>query len=225
MSMISIHSFDLWGPIVDATELGKRKVELYRQIAVDRNIDPEVAKKVIADYQGLIDGESWATGKRKGEIINALEGVVGKSGLPINYDGVFQEDGLYVMDEILNAGEGVIVLTSKPASWLKENLPSELGERVGEVYHGDKSDPNTFIEVIGNESAQGRHVISHTADELPELIAALGTGLFDERGLIYINRNNSNTPEQVLSRGITRYVNNLKDVGYLNLLNPTEVAQ
>jgi len=208
------HSFDLWGPIVDAAKLGQKKIELYRQLAADQKIDPETVEKVIADYQGLLEGQHWATGERKGEIIDALQGPVKQAGLDVSYNGTFQEDGLYVMQEILDAGEGVIVFSSKPAPWLKENLPREISDRVGDVYADKKTDPEAFRRVFDSESRRNRRVISHTADELPELEAAVKSELFVKQGLIYVNRNDSNPPEAVHSKGIGVYVNDLRDVGY-----------
>lgn len=212
-----VHSFDLWGPIIDADKLGQKQIELYRQLASEQKIDPETVEKVVADYQGLLEGQPWATGERKGKIIDALQCPVKQAGLEVSYDGTFQEDGLYVMQEILDANEGVIVFTSKPAPWLKENLPREISDRMGDVYADKKTDPEAFRRVFDAESRLNRKVITHTADELPELEAAVKSMLFEKQGLIYVNRNNSNSAEIVLVKGIGRYVNDLRDVGYTNL--------
>lgn len=220
--IVPVHSFDLWGPVIDAKLLGERKINLYRDWMSDEPhpIDEEHTthmNQVIADYQALIDGEAWALGERKGEIINALESVVRASETPINYDGVFQEDGLYVLNEILDAGEEAIIFTSKPAPWLKPNMPKEISERLGEVYADKKTDPEAFKRVYAAEASRNRQVITHTADEMPELEAAVKTGLFQKEGLIYINRNNTNGMDTVLAAGVGQYVNSLQDVNYTRL--------
>jgi hypothetical protein len=53
-------------------------------------------------------------------------------------------------------------------------------------------------------------VVTHTADELPELLAARR----HVPKLIYVNRNNSNARELVLRQGIQMYVENLREVPY-----------
>ena len=70
----------------------------------------------------------------------------------------------------------------------------------------------------------GNHIVSHTADELPELVAAKKSGLFHPDGLIYINRNDSNSSEQVKSEGIIRYVDDLRTVNYVTLTNKTSLS-
>ena len=60
-------------------------------------------------------------------------------------------------------------------------------------------------------------MISHTADELPELVAANKSGLFPSRNLVYVNRNESNSKEKVQNAGIDWYVEDVRDVDYLGI--------
>ncbi len=218
MSKQRVHSFDLWGPILDTMKLGQQYIERYRQITANQNSSLDIIEKAISEYEAWMRGEDWALDD-KSRICAAVEEIVENSNLPLDYNpDLLQQDGLYVMDEILNAGEGVIVVSSGKAPWLKSILPSEISDRMGEVYLGKKTDPETFFKIFKSEAGEGRQIMSHTADELPELETALETGLFFPQNLIYINRNNSKTSQQVLDEGIGKYVNNLIDVGYTHLL-------
>ena len=60
----------------------------------------------------------------------------------------------------------------------------------------------------------------HTADELPEMEAAVESRLFSGTNgkTIFINRNNTVTREQARNAGIDRYEDKLTDVGYTTLI-------
>ncbi|SRR3989344_2643464 len=216
-----VHSFDLYGPIVDSKALSEQSIGLFQEIAEEEGISPEEAAKIVSDYRALARGEPGTTGERKVPIINALEDPLNRHPelLP-DYKVTFQEDGLYVMREILEAGEGVIVFSSKTPAWLRENLPEDIGARIGEMYGDRKHRPEAFQKVYSAEGALGRRVITHTADELPELEAAVASGLFagDNGRLIFANRNDSVNISQALDAGVNIYVDNLRDVGYTKLV-------
>ncbi|NQU98805.1 hypothetical protein HQ533_05020 [Candidatus Woesearchaeota archaeon] len=214
--IVPVHSFDLWGPIVDATKLGRKALEDYIDIAKVTSIPVEEAAKAAKEYKMLIDGHPDATGARKGEIIDAVENVLKANGISKDFGVALQEDGLYVLREILDAGEKAIIFSSKP--WDKYHLPEDIADRMGDVYDGGKTNPAEFVRVYNTEKGLGRMVVTHTADELPELIAATKTELFKSQGLIYVDRNQSNTREQVLTAGIGQFVTDLKQVDYANLV-------
>jgi hypothetical protein len=77
----------------------------------------------------------------------------------------------------------------------------------------NKSEPAAFQHLVAKEAAMAGRVISHIADELPELLAARG----HIPNLLYANRNSSNVKELVLSQGIQMYVGSLRGVLYTNL--------
>jgi len=135
--------------------------------------------------------------------------------IQIDYKFAFMHDALMVMREILEAGKEIFIFTSKPAPKLREQLSSTLGKDIGEVRWGNKGDPTTFKIIYELEMYLGNRLFSHTADKLPELIAARKSGLFHQMGLIYVNRNDSNLEDVVKKAGVEMYVNDLRDVGYI----------
>jgi hypothetical protein len=212
-----VHSFDLWGVLIDQYVVGERKIDLYREIARLDMVPEDEIKRVVQDYRDLLDGESWATGLRRSEIIDALEGEKLANDIQIDYTLAFMQDALIVMGEILETGEGVLIFTSKPAPDLGEQLGATLGRNIGEVRWGNKGDPAIFRSMYELEKGLGNHLVSHTADELPELVAAKESGLFPPNSLIYINRNESNSENEVRKAGIGRYVNDLRNIEYTSL--------
>jgi hypothetical protein len=217
--LVPVHSFDVWGVLIDANVLGGRKIDAYKKLAEQTGINPEVIAQNVNDYNALLRGEAWATGERKGAIIDGVEKplIDAHGKVAIDYTGVFYDDSLTTMRSILDAGEGVIVFSSKPAQWIKENIAPDLAARIGEIYAGAKNKPEAFRTVVEQERALNRYPVSHTADELPELSAALQSGLFSTAGLIYVNRNNSNSEQDVTDAGIRIYVPTLADIQYTSL--------
>ncbi len=216
-----VHSFDLWGVVVDQHTLGQQKIGIYEEIARKEKVPEHEITRVTQNYRALLDGKPWATGPRKAEIIDAVSAPALSNEHQIYYDSCFIQDALEVIKEILEAGEGAIIFTSEPAPGLREQLVPKIGERIGVVRHGNKIDPGSFRAVYDLERQLGNIVITHTADELPELIAARKSGLFHENALVYVNRNNSNSKDRVTEEGIHCYVNDLREVEYTSLgLNP-----
>ena len=218
--LLPIHSFDLYGPIVDSEVLSEQSIRLFEQIVDRENISPEDAAKIISDYRALSRGELWATGEMKLPIVNALCQPLGKyPELQPDYHAALQMDGLYVLNEILMFGEGVSVFTSVPPDWLIPNLPEDIGARI-KVYADKKTKPEAFQRVYAAELAQNRRMITHTADELPELEAAVQSGLFsgNKGRLIFVNRNDQISETLARSKGIDFYVRDLKKVGYTQLI-------
>jgi hypothetical protein len=227
--IVPVHMFDVWGVIVDSDKMGEKKIEAYQQLTSETGISQETAAQVSADYMALLKGEPWATGSRKVEIIQALQGPLDKSGIKTSYKGCFLEDGIYVIRQVLDAGEGASIFSSGNNDDMRQDLPEDIGTRVGKMYDVSKfnyqtaqkkrtkSEPAAFVELVGLEAALGRQVVSHTADELPELVAAVESGAVPTENLVYVNRNNVNPAEKVLGAGIGRYVNNLRDVDYAHM--------
>ena len=216
-----VHSFDLWGVVAHQHILGERKVKLYKALSRKAKVSEDIIGQVVKDYVDMLDGQPWATGARKSEIIDAIDAPTFAAGIYPDYSKGFISDALVVMRDILDAGQGVIIFTSKPAPGLDRQLVVALGEKIDEICFDDKHHPNAFKTVYDRQLKHGNHIVSHTADELPELIAAKKSGLFHPDGLIYINRNDSNSSEHVKSEGIIRYVDDLRTVNYTTLTNKT----
>jgi hypothetical protein len=214
-----VHSFDLWGVVVNQYVLGQHKIEIYEEIAKRAHVPKKVRERAVRNYRALLNGESWATGPRKAEITGEMNCPGLDDEIRRYYASALMEDALYVFDEILDAGGGIVIFTSEPAPRFKEQLPSGLRESIGEIRHANKSDPASFKEIYAQERSLGHIVVSHTADELPELIAARKSGLFHQAGLIYVNRNDSNPEEKVRREGIGHYVDDLRNVHYATLAN------
>jgi len=208
-----VHSFDLYGVLLDADKLGEQKIAQYEKLAGAQGMDPEAIAVVVADYRALMRGDPSLTGRRKGNIVEALSTPIEKAGIELDYKGALLEDGVYAARQILDGKERLIIFSSREAPWLKTSLPGDIADRIGDIYGDDKSEPAAFERLIAREATRSGRVVTHTADELPELLAARGL----VPNLIYVNRNNSNTKEVVLSQGIQTYVESLRDVPYTRL--------
>ena len=208
-----VHSFDLYGVLIDADDLGEQKIAQYEKLAKSQGINPAVRAAVVDEYRALLRGDPNLTGRRKENIVDALSTPIEKAGIELDYKGALLEDGVYAARQILDANERLIIFSSRDAPWLKPSLPEDIADRVGDIYTDNKSEPAAFERLIKKEAAVSGRVITHTADELPELLAARGHVPY----LIYVNRNNSNEKELVLSQGIQMYVGNLRDVPYTTL--------
>jgi hypothetical protein len=208
-----VHSLDLYGVLLDADKLGEQKIAQYEKLAKAQGIDPVVIAVVVADYRALLRGDPNLTGGRKGNIVDALSTPIEKAGIELDYKGALLEDGVYAARQILDAEERLIIFSSRDAPWLKTSLPGDIAERMGDIYADNKSEPAAFERLIAKEAAKSGRIVTHTADELPELVAARG----HVPNLIYVNRNNSNVKEFVLSQGIQMYVETLREVPYTTL--------
>jgi hypothetical protein len=206
----SVHSFDLYGVLLDAEKLGEQKIARYEELAKSQGINPAVSAAVVAEYRALMRGDPNRTGPRKEKIVDALSAPIEKAGIELDYKGALLEDGVDAARRILDANERLIIFSSRDAPWLKTSLPRDIADRMGDIYTDNKSEPAAFERLIAKEAALSGKVVSHTADELPELLAAKGQVPY----LIYVNRNNSNAKEIVLGRGIQMYVENVRDVPY-----------
>jgi len=215
----AVHCFDLYGTIIDSVKVSQRDVDFFNTIYQKHGLSSSEAELRGKEYMDLARNEPYATGPRKGEIIGKIESILNKEAYEIRFKNMFLEDALYSMNKILDAGEGVIVFSSGEAPYLKVDLPEEISDRMGEV-HGDprkSKDPKAFTDLCKKEEQKNGRVISHTADQWPELSMALESGLFDENALIYVNRDNMVTSKEVLEKGIGQYVSDLKQVGYVEM--------
>ena len=212
-----MHASALWGVIVDPNILGQKKVECYQEVSVQQQLPKVTIERFVREHRDLLDGAPYATGSRKSEIIDAIDAPAFTKGRLPDYTTAFLPDALIVIRKIIEAGEKIMVLTSKPADGLGLQLSSCLGRCVDDIRFADKNDPTAFLDLITLQQRLCKFWISHTADELPELIAAKKSGLFHPPGLIYVNRNDSNALIDVKDKGICRYTSDLRDIGYLSI--------
>ena len=216
-----IHSFDLWGPLVNTEILGEERVRLFKKVAEKEQLDTEIAARIVAEYRALNRGEPWATGPRKPEIISALEEPLKKyPELVPNYAAAIYPDGIETLKEIFSAGEKALIFSTKSSEWVQLHLAPLVGEAEIPLYAGAKHQPEAFRHVYESELAKGGRLVTHTADELPELEAAVASGVFSGwRGkTVFVNRNNTVTRQQAVEAGINFYVSNLEAVNYRGLV-------
>lgn len=204
-----VHMFDLWGPLYDAKKLGAIEIESFRANAMGHLSDEEIARRV-QNYKLLMAGDDWATVKEnKRSIIRELGEYSHSS--EIDFSQFLQKDGLAVMRAILDADEGIGIITSFVEGNLKDNFPEDIASRMGNIY-GVKKSPEMFRGVYGREREEGNQMVSHTADELSELKSAVASGL--DLMLVYVNRNDSKTRERVTEAGVYYFVNDLTTAPY-----------
>jgi len=215
-----VHSFDLWGTIVIQDVLGPRVIEAYQSLQ-RQGETPEEIKGHVSDYEAILRGEKEAL-KTKTEIVAAVEDPVwnayARREIDINFDGSLYEDSLEVMAEIAQAGEGLVILTTGSSPWIKQAVTSvnpKVGETISKIYHGNKSLASTYEQVAEDISHKGGVLVSHTEDQLKGFEGILQSDLAKTVNLIYAERNNNASKEQILVQGINQYVHDLREASYL----------
>ena len=220
--LVPIHSFDMYGPIVDSWILGEEQVQLFQEAARREKFEPDSIEKIISDYRALNRGESWATGLKKPEIIDALKKPIDRhSDLQPNYQAALYADALDTIKDIVGAGERILIFSTRKQKWINDYLLPFVGEMEIPQYEGNKAKPETFQTAYEQELALGRRIVTHTADELPELEAAIASGIFSEKQgkTIFVNRNNTVSNEQAKVAGIDFCVRSPKEVPYSRLVS------
>ena len=200
-----VHSFDLWGPLVDPMILGEDCIRIFEEVARREKMDLEIAAKTINDYRALNNGEPRATGPKKIEIIMALETpTLRHPDLVPDYAKSIYPEAIKVLQEIYTAGESAIIFSTKSPGWVSGYLVPLVGDINLPIYAGVKTDPQSYFQVYAAEKVKGNRIVTHTADELPELETAVATGLFgDNKGrVIFVNRNNVISRKQAEESGI-----------------------
>jgi hypothetical protein len=215
-----IHSFDLWGTLVVQPALGPRVIQAHREVAAGK-VNPATIEETVANYQAVLDGEARATGANKKAFVDALEEPVwaayrdGK--VNINFEGALYEDALTAIDRIVTAGQGYCVLTTGNSFWIRKaltDIDAGIGKELGEVYFGSKATPEPFERAETDIRAKGGQLVTHTEDQLKGFKGLL-TSSIDDVTLIYVERTNLATREQVTAAGIHQYVTNLKNATYM----------
>src|SRR3989338_1231477 len=215
-----IHSFDMFGVLVDSWKLGEEQVRLFKEVIQREELDQNVADKVIANYRALNRGEEWTTGSQKRAIIDAIKIPLERhADLQPDYLSTLYQEGIDVLREIYEAREQALIFSTKKQEWVTQHLAPLIGNVTIPLYEWNKIDPMEFLKVGEEENSLGRRIVTHTADELPEMQAAVKSELFSgKRGkTIFVNRNNTISREQIVNEGIDYYVNSLREVGYTQL--------
>lgn len=209
------HSFDVFGVIVDARKMQEVHLATYPDIADRLGIPEEEQVQTVHDYTALMNKKPWTLTERKKGIIAAMKDPLKRGGYQDDFSQALYEDAIQVMEDIIEAGENVIAFSSRP--WDTGCLPGDLGERV-RFRQGDKTKPQTFKDFTRAEYFEnGMKVVSHTADELPELEAAFASGNFEIQSLVYVERRPVEIAEVPMPEWMRVAVTDLREVGYTGI--------
>src|SRR3989338_4339916 len=214
-----VHSFDLWGTLVIQHVLGPRVLEAYLQLMAGQDTFERVARNM-ANYEGVLRGDKKALEDKKAHIDTVedplwnayLQGEVN-----VNFEGVLYHDALTAMDEIVESEEGLCILTTGSLPWVKKAIASvnpKVGEFLGKVYSGNKENPEVYEATADDLRRNQAKLVSHTEDQMKGFAGILQSELRKQVELVYVERANLSTADEVLSRGIHRYVTDLANVPY-----------
>ncbi len=216
----SVHSFDLWGTLVKQPVLGPRVLEAYQEL-MEGVEDSEVINQNIANYQGILDGDAEAM-KHKKLFVDTVEDPLWpaylRGDISVNFEGALYEDALTVMDDIAQEGEGLIVLTTGESPWVKQALRIQsplVGETLQKVYSGDKSKAETYETTENSLQENKATMVSHTEDQMKGLIGILESPMRSQVNLIYVERTDKDTRQEVIAQGIDQHVRDLRQATYL----------
>lgn len=220
-----VHSFDLWGTLVVQKVLGPRVLEAYQTLMVGQGVSASEILRNTDNYQGVLDGRKEALENKKANV-DAVEDHVWpayqRGEVTVNFNGAMYIDCLQTMVSIAKEGEGLCILTTGNSPWVKQALTSldtRVGQALGRTYSGDKSKPAAYERAMNHLASQGQQMVSHTEDQLKGLAGILGTEMKKEVRVIYVERENLATKEDVLTAGADHFVHDLREVPY------TEIAQ
>ena len=219
-----IHGFDLWGTLVDQFVFGPRVIEAYQTLMDGRVTTDELKVKVaqhIKNYQGVLDGEDWATGERKKEFVDNVEEPLwqaySRGKAEVDFSGALYDDTLGAMDNIVTAGQGLCIITTGDSFWIKKalmDMAPDIGKVMGEVYFGNKTQAETFEAAAQDLMTKGGQLVTHTEDQLKGFAGLLKSDLVKRINTVYVERADLATPDQVHAAGITIYTTDLRRIPY-----------
>ena len=125
------------------------------------------------------------------------------------------------MDKIAEAGEGLCILTTGNSPGIKKAVASvnpRVGEVLGKIYSGNKAKAEAYEAAANDLRRMQAQMVSHTEDQLKGLAGILQSELRNQVELVYVERAGLATAAEVLSTGIDRYVTDLAEVSYINLV-------
>lgn len=218
-----VHSFDLWGVLVVQSVLGPRVLESYQEL-MDGQESPETIADRVRNYQGVLDGEAWALAQKKANVDtveDALWPAYLRGEINVDFDGAIYQDALDVLDDIDRVMEGFSILTTGNSPWVRQALSSlnpAVGRALRRVYSGDKSKPEAYERAAEDIRHNGGRMVSHTEDQLKGLGGILQSDLRHSVKLVYVERTNLATPEQVREAGVPTHTRDLTEVPYAQMV-------
>jgi hypothetical protein len=223
----AIHSFDLWGTLVIQKVLGSRVLVAYDELMRGQE-DPEVLRRNIVHYNGVLQGDPVALKNKKAHV-DAVEDPLWAAyttgRIDVDFNGALYQDAMDVMADIVCAGEEICILTTGNSPWVIQAVTSlhlDVGRKIRGVYSGDKELPQTYEATIKDIAANDGQMVSHTEDQLDGLAGILQSQLRDSLHLVYVERTHHATPEHVFAERVNHYVNDLRNVPYTQI---AEVGQ
>lgn len=221
-----VHGLDLWEVIVIQSAFGKPVADAFRALANDQGTPSEKVEEIVRNYQGVLDKQDWALANKSANVV-ALEDPLwtaiyrdGKTQYRPSFDGILYQDALAVMGDIVRSGERFSVLTSGASPWVTDGIAHsrpDLARALSGVYAGDKKKPETFQRIAREVAQTGGQLVTHTEDDLKVLCAARDSGVYQPGGLVYVERENIQTPAAVEAQSM-RFTRNLRDVPYTALV-------
>ena len=214
-----VHSFDLWGTMVIQEVMGPRVLDAYAALMAEA--DQDKVQQNIANYQAILRGDKAALANKK-QFVDAVEDPLWKAFLKgeidVPFNGAFYEDAIAVASDIVDAGEDICILTTGDSPWVPRALAS-ISDKLGNktVYSGDKSKPQAYEAAAMHLAGKGACMLSHTEDQLKGLAGILASDLKKSIKLVYVERANLATPDQVQATGIDYFVRDLREVPYTRL--------
>lgn len=191
-----VHSFDVYGVLLDQNLMGTQIVELFREVAHGDLSTEEIEKRVI-NYQALLAKKTWAL-QEKPRIVNEVYKYALSKGAIIDPSKALYNDTLQTLAGILDHRQQVVILGSQ--SFDTKYLPEEISSRMLGSYAGPKNNPDIFAKLV-NEIGESHKLVSHSEDSLIELIAAADAGL-PRKNLFYVGRDMSKL-EDALKEGFS----------------------
>jgi len=204
--------FDLWGVALDQEKAGKVMVDAYRLQAHSNNIPQETIEESIRDYELVLKNDK-SVEDRKTEIVNSLQDLAEQYIETADDPKIRQdlEDSLYqdfinVTEQAQEEGYNIAIYTTRAAEWIRDYI-----DDLGTIYDAkDGKTKDRIEEIIAQEEAEGKTIVSFTEDASKALLAAKESGQITN--LIYINRgDNGLSPEECEELGIT-YTEDLDEV-------------
>ena len=215
-----VHSFDLWGTLVNQEILGFRVLQAYRQLMNLHSLDQVVIEKNVCHYESILTQNGDFLSQNKKQIVNIIENPVWsayrRGEIDISFDNAFYEDALAVLTDIVEAEEGICILTTGESPWVQRALRAQIPffEHIDvPVYFGDKTKPETYDAAALGLSKRNLRMVSHTEDTMTGFVGLLNSRLNRTVMKTYVDRV-GHTPETLLCLGID-YVTDLRDVSYI----------
>jgi hypothetical protein len=189
--IIPVHSFDVYGVLIDQNAIGMQIIELFRDLA-SGSLQSEEIERRVNSYHALLNKDPIAL-QEKATILDEVYNFAINRGGVLDFSKVFYDDTLHSLAGILDQGQQVVILGSQ--AFEPQYLPEEIARRMIGSFSGRKNSPDTFNTLAEKLEDQHR-LVSHSEDGLIELRAAAESGLA-KRNLVFVNRSSSENENAV----------------------------